>query len=80
MSASAGHDSQPGSLVPLQFSLVQPPKYHYHLSLYGGDLTLLPGVEAWLDSVINDCVIQCVAIAALPFVYFLCTDHALCHL
>jgi hypothetical protein len=45
-------------LLPLQFSLVQPPKYHYHLSLYGGDLTLLPGVEAWLDSVINDCVIQ----------------------
>jgi hypothetical protein len=42
----------------MKFSLVQPPKYHYHLSLYGGDLTLLPGVEAWLDSVINDCVIQ----------------------
>jgi hypothetical protein len=62
-------------LLPLQFSLVQPPKYHYHLSLYGGDLTLLPGVEAWLDSVINDCVIQCVATAALAVVYSLCTDH-----
>ena len=59
--ALAGHAvrfSQRLVLLPLQFSLVQPPKYHYHLSLYGGDLTLLPGVEAWLDSVINDCVIQ----------------------
>ena len=57
-------------LLPmLQFSLIQPPNYHYHLNLYGGDLTLLPGVEAWLDSVINDCVIQCVATAAITFTF-----------
>ena len=41
----------------LQVSLVEQPQFGFELTLYGGDITLLPGLEAWLTAVIRDAVL-----------------------
>ena len=37
------------------------PNFNFDLTLYGGDLGFLPGLEAWITTVIKDSVLRCVA-------------------
>ncbi|CAL5224210.1 g6855 [Coccomyxa viridis] len=41
-----------------QFSLVQMPEFSFDLDVLGGDVTLLPGLEAWLNSFIASTVLR----------------------
>ena len=44
------------SLFHLQVSIVEPPQLGYDLNVQGGDVTFLPGLEAYLNSFIR-CVL-----------------------
>lgn len=34
------------------------PQFSYNLNVYGGDVTFLPGLEVWLNSLLRDTVFQ----------------------
>lgn len=42
----------------LQVSLVGQPDFSFDLNVYGGDLTILPGLEGFLSGFIRDIVLQ----------------------
>ena len=48
--------------VCAQVSLVDPPELSYALILQGGDITFLPGLEVFINSIIKDVVLR-------PFVW-----------
>ena len=41
----------------MQISFVSMPVFSFDLNMYGGDLTLLPGVELWLNQLIRQFVL-----------------------
>ena len=41
-----------------QVSLLDMPQFSYNLNVYGGDVTFLPGLEVWLNSLLRDTVFQ----------------------
>ena len=43
----------------MQVSLVDMPDFSFDLDVLGGDVTLLPGLEAWLNSLIRSSVLMC---------------------
>ena len=51
----------------LQIAFVDMPSFSFDLNMYGGDLTLLPGVEMWLNSIIKEYVLGCVYIIVTSF-------------
>lgn len=44
----------------LQVAFVEMPNFNFDLTLYGGDIGFLPGLEAWITAVIKDSVLRCV--------------------
>lgn len=42
----------------MQVSLLDMPQFSYNLNVYGGDVTFLPGLEVWLNSLLRDTVFQ----------------------
>ena len=42
-----------------QISLVDMPDFSFDLDVLGGDITLLPGLEAWLNNLIRSSVLRC---------------------
>lgn len=34
------------------------PKFNFNINVYGGDVTLLPGIEAWINAFIRDQVLR----------------------
>ena len=53
------------TLAPAQVSLLGMPDFDYRLSVYHGDLSLVPGLDAWLRTVLGDAIFKCVS-AKLP--------------
>ena len=45
-------------LFPHQIALTEVPKFSFDLSVYGGDISVLPGLEAWLHGLIQDAVLR----------------------
>ncbi len=45
------------SVGTVQISFVTMPNFSFDLNMYGGDLTLLPGVEMWLNQLIKEFVL-----------------------
>ena len=46
------------SWLVLQVSLVSQPEFSYNLSVQGGDITFLPGLEAFINSFVRETVLQ----------------------
>ena len=46
------------SIAALQFALVEMPSFSFDITVYGGDATFLPGLEAWINSLIKDTVLR----------------------
>ncbi|KAK9824188.1 hypothetical protein WJX72_008409 [[Myrmecia] bisecta] len=42
----------------IQASLVEMPKFSFNINVYGGDVTLLPGIETWMNAFIRDQVLR----------------------
>ena len=42
-----------------QVSLLGMPDFDYRLSVYHGDLSLVPGLDAWLRTVLGDAIFKC---------------------
>ena len=42
----------------LQVSLVSQPEFSYNLSVQGGDITFLPGLEVFINSFVRDTVLR----------------------
>ncbi|KAK9865697.1 hypothetical protein WJX84_002675 [Apatococcus fuscideae] len=42
----------------IKVSLLDMPQFSYNLNVYGGDVTFLPGLEVWLNSLLQDTVFQ----------------------
>ena len=42
----------------LQIAFVEMPNFNFDLTLYGGDIGFLPGLEAWITAVIKDSVLR----------------------
>ena len=42
-----------------QVSLMGMPDFDFRLSVYHGDLSLVPGLDAWLRTVLGDAVFKC---------------------
>ena len=45
-------------LHPRQVALTEVPKFSFDLTVYGGDISVLPGLEAWLHGLIQDAVLR----------------------
>ena len=41
-----------------QVSFIEMPEFSYNLNVYGGDVTFLPGLEVWLNSLMREKVFQ----------------------
>lgn len=41
-----------------QVAFVEMPNFNFDLTLYGGDIGFLPGLEAWITAVIKDSVLR----------------------
>ena len=46
----------PGGVA--QVSLVEQPEFSYNLSVQGGDITFLPGLEVFINSFVRDAVLK----------------------
>ena len=44
----------------MQIAFVEMPNFNFDLTLYGGDIGFLPGLEAWITTVIKDSVLRSV--------------------
>ena len=42
----------------MQVAFVEMPNFNFDLTLYGGDIGFLPGLEAWITTVIKDSVLR----------------------
>lgn len=60
--ATANYPGLSHSCCCVQISLVDPPELSYALILQGGDITFLPGLEVFINSIIKDAVLR-------PFVW-----------
>lgn len=45
-------------VCPVQVAFVEMPNFNFDLTLYGGDIGFLPGLEAWITTVIKDSVLR----------------------
>ncbi|DBA72057.1 TPA: hypothetical protein ACH3X2_010790 [Trebouxia sp. C0005] len=45
-------------VAAMQVAFVEMPNFNFDLTLYGGDIGFLPGLEAWITSVIQDSVLR----------------------
>jgi hypothetical protein len=50
--------------VPDQVSLTDMPDFSFDLQVLGGDVTLLPGLEAWLNSYVRHSLLRCAPFCA----------------
>ncbi|GAB4814906.1 hypothetical protein N2152v2_001952 [Parachlorella kessleri] len=48
----------PPILGGMQISLTEIPRFSFDLTVYGGELAVLPGLEPWLHALIEDCVLR----------------------
>lgn len=42
-----------------QVAFVEMPSFSLNLTLYGGDVSFLPGLEAYLSSFVKDSILRC---------------------
>lgn len=45
-------------IAAIQFALVEMPSFSFDITVYGGDATFLPGLEAWINSLIKETVLR----------------------
>ena len=45
-------------------AFVEQPEFSLSLTLYGGDISILPGLEAYLQNFVRDSILRCAAHAA----------------
>lgn len=45
-------------VAAMQIAFVEMPNFNFDLTLYGGDIGFLPGLEAWITTVIKDSVLR----------------------
>ena len=50
---------QPDSVMHAQVAFVEPPSFSLALTLYGGDISILPGLEAYLQNFVRDSILRC---------------------
>jgi len=48
----------------VQVAFVEMPNFNFDLTLYGGDIGFLPGLEAWITTVIKDSVLRSACLSA----------------
>ena len=43
----------------MQAALVEMPKFSFDVTMYGGDVSLVPGLEQWLTTFMQETVFRC---------------------
>ena len=56
---SAARQAQ--ALCGMQVAFVEPPSFSLALTLYGGDISILPGLEAYLQNFVRDSILRSVS-------------------
>ena len=51
-------DVEQGTALLSQVALVEMPKFSFDVTMYGGDVSLVPGLEQWLTTFMKDTVFR----------------------
>lgn len=54
----AVHAAPPPPSAAAQVAFTEVPKFAFDLTVWGGDLSVLPGLETWLQGLIKDAVLR----------------------